>query len=195
MATIIKILNGVLTVYLILLFVRILLSWFSGPILGTPVRYLYKVTDPYLRIFRRFKFLHTTRIDFSPIAAVITLVILLNVTSILGTYRTITFGIILAIIVSSLWSAVFFILAFFMILSFIRLLGLYFGASSVSPIWQTLDVIIDPLLGFFQKKMFRNRQINHRNALLLSLIILVGTGFLGRFLINRLVLLLQGISF
>jgi YggT family protein len=195
MVTIIKIINGVLTVYLILLFIRILLSWFSGPVLGAPVRYLYKATDPYLRIFRKFKFLQTSRIDFSPIAAVITLVILLNITSVLATYRSITFGIILAIIVSSLWSAVFFILAFFMILSFIRLLGLYFGASSVSPIWQTLDVILDPLLGFFQKKILRNRQINQRNALLLCLISLVGTGFLGRFLINRLVILLQGISF
>lgn len=195
MSPILRVVSGVITVYLILLFIRILLSWFSGPMLGAPVRYLYRVTDPYLRIFRKLKFLQTQRIDFSPIAAIIVLVIILNITTILAAYRTITLGIILALILSSLWRAVFFILAFFMILCLIRVVGLMIGASSVSPIWQTLDIILDPLLGFYQKRILKNRPINHRNALLLNLASLAVIAFVGRVLINKLVQLLQDIPF
>ena len=49
--------NALFIVYLILIFVRILLSWIPrlpyNPVLHTVVTFVHDVTDPYLRLFRR----------------------------------------------------------------------------------------------------------------------------------------------
>jgi YggT family protein len=49
--------DALFLVYLILIFVRILLSWIPrlpyNPVLSGVVRFVHDVTDPYLRLFRR----------------------------------------------------------------------------------------------------------------------------------------------
>ncbi len=50
--------NALFTVYIILIFVRILMSWIpslpqGGPV-GTVVGFVRDTTDPYLNVFRRF---------------------------------------------------------------------------------------------------------------------------------------------
>jgi YggT family protein len=49
--------NALFTVYVILIFVRILLSWIPrmpyNPVLSAVVGFVHDVTDPYLNIFRR----------------------------------------------------------------------------------------------------------------------------------------------
>jgi YggT family protein len=74
--------QALFTVYLILIFVRILLSWIPrmpyNPVLSSVVNFVHEVTDPYLNVFRRilppvggggFAF------DLSPIVAIIVLYI------------------------------------------------------------------------------------------------------------------------
>lgn len=69
-------------VYLILIFIRILLSWIPripyNPVLQGVIRFIHDVTDPYLRLFRRI--LPPVggggmAIDLSPIVAVFVLFI------------------------------------------------------------------------------------------------------------------------
>jgi YggT family protein len=49
--------DALFLVYLVLIFVRILLSWFPripyNPVLHAVVTFVHDVTDPYLRLFRR----------------------------------------------------------------------------------------------------------------------------------------------
>jgi YggT family protein len=74
--------NALFLVYLILIFVRILLSWIPripyNPVLSSVIGFVQEVTDPYLRLFRRvipplggggFA------LDLSPIIGIIVLVI------------------------------------------------------------------------------------------------------------------------
>lgn len=74
---------SVFLVYLILIFVRILLSWIPripyNPALRAVVDFVHQVTDPYLNLFRRF--LPPVgggrmALDISPILATIVLIIL-----------------------------------------------------------------------------------------------------------------------
>lgn len=74
--------NAVFTVYIVLIFVRILLSWVpalptAGPVAGL-VAFVSESTDPYLNLFRRF--LPPVggggfALDLSPIVGVILLVL------------------------------------------------------------------------------------------------------------------------
>jgi YggT family protein len=74
--------NALFLVYTILIFARILLSWIPripyNPILSAVIGFIQEVTDPYLRLFRRFipplgggGF----ALDLSPIIAIIVLII------------------------------------------------------------------------------------------------------------------------
>jgi len=74
--------NALFLVYTILIFARILLSWIRRipyhPILSAVIGFVQQVTDPYLRLFRRFipplgggGF----ALDLSPIIAIIVLII------------------------------------------------------------------------------------------------------------------------
>ena len=78
--------DALFLVYLILIFVRILLSWIPRipyhPVLSAVIGFIQEVTDPYLRIFRRIippmgggGF----ALDLSPIVATIVLIIVRSI--------------------------------------------------------------------------------------------------------------------
>ena len=69
MAALMRLVTAGLSFYMLLIMFRILLSWFQGQNFGKPVEFLAKVTDPYLRWFRRFEFLRVGNFDFSVIVA------------------------------------------------------------------------------------------------------------------------------
>ena len=79
-STALRFVDAVYYVYLLLIFVYILLSWFRLPYsawLSRIERFLYDVVNPYLAIFRRF--LPTLRLgamglDLSPIIAILRVV-------------------------------------------------------------------------------------------------------------------------
>jgi YggT family protein len=67
-----------LSVYLLLIFAYILMSWIRVPYSLEPIhRFLRDVCDPYLRIFRRF-IPSIGPLDLSPIVAVIVLIVLMQ---------------------------------------------------------------------------------------------------------------------
>ena len=72
--------STLLTVYIVLIFIRILMSWFTripyNRYLDAVLKFVAEVTDPFLNLFRRF--IPTVRIgpgalDLSPIVAVLVL--------------------------------------------------------------------------------------------------------------------------
>jgi YggT family protein len=74
--------NSLFLVYIILIFIRVLLSWVPrmpyNPTLRAVVDFIHQVTDPYLNVFRRFLPPIGGRgmaLDLSPILAIILLLI------------------------------------------------------------------------------------------------------------------------
>ena len=106
MSTLFRLVSGVISVYMMLIFVRVIMTWFAQTAEGKPMQLLRRATDPYLDLFRRIRFLRTDRIDFSPIAAIIVLVVVLNITNTLAAYGSITLGFVLALILSAAWSTI-----------------------------------------------------------------------------------------
>jgi YggT family protein len=69
-------LNVFVSVYLLALFVYILLSWIRLPYSLNPVqRFLYDICEPYLRLWRRILPVSYGAIDFTPMIAIIALII------------------------------------------------------------------------------------------------------------------------
>lgn len=75
---IIKLVYTIFQIYYLLLFVRIILSWFPVNQYNEWVKIIHKLTDPYLDLFRKI-IPPFGMIDFSPIVAFIALMFIQNV--------------------------------------------------------------------------------------------------------------------
>ena len=74
--------DTLILVYLVLIFIRIILSWFRSlpyhPVLNAFLTFVHDVTDPYLNLFRRFipmARVGPAALDLSPIVATFVLLI------------------------------------------------------------------------------------------------------------------------
>lgn len=190
-----RFISGALSVYMILIFIRVLMTWFQGASYGRAMDILRSITDPYLYWFRRFPFLRVGAMDFSPLAALIVLVIILNITNSIALTGSISLGIVLAIIVGSLWGAVGWLLTFFFVLILIRFITLLFRTSMVSPFIQTLDIIIAPILRFLSRHIFRGQNVTYQTGLALSGAVLLLTRLLGSLAFDHIQRLLASLPF
>jgi YggT family protein len=187
------IVSGALNIFSALVFVRILLSWFSGD--GFQNRLsaiLCRITDPYLNYFRRFRSLRAGNIDLSPVVALAVLSIVNNVVSNAARFGAVRIGMILALCLGVLWSAVSFSLGFFTVVLGLRMIAYLAGANIYAPFWQIIDSIATPVQFRINRILFKNRIVNYLTGLIASIaaLVLLGTalgiitGLLDRFFIK-----------
>jgi YggT family protein len=162
-----------LNIYSVLIFIRVVLAWFSGIDFGRLYTYLCRITDPYLFWFSRFGILRTGSIDLSPIVSIAVLRIFTNVLEITAEKGTITISFILMLILSAVWGAVSFIIAFFTIIVIIRLSGYLISANIYSPFWQVIDYISRPVIFNINRILFRRRVVNYLVGIISAIVSLV----------------------
>jgi YggT family protein len=75
-ATLARILDICLTVYMWLIIIRALISWVSPNPYNPIVRFLYRATEPVLRPVRRIIPLQGLGIDFSPVIVILIILLL-----------------------------------------------------------------------------------------------------------------------
>ncbi|MDR2738341.1 MAG: YggT family protein [Treponema sp.] len=191
MAGIMNVLGGITSLYMILIFIRIMLTWFTGASYGRAYYLLSGVTDPYLNWFRRFSFLRVANLDLSPIAALAILSVVNNVFLTLGRYGRITLGIILSMLCSVLWSTASFILSFFIIVLVLRLIAYLANRDVYHGFWRIIDMVSQPILYRLNRLLFGRRLVRYMTGILSSigvlLIFRVGLDFLVRMVLDFLV--------
>jgi YggT family protein len=186
----VNILAAATGIYIFLIFIRILLTWFSGVSYGKPGEILNRITDPYLNWFRRFSFLRAGFIDLSPIAAMMVLSVIMNIFLTLSRYGSISLGLILAMILSALWSAVSFVLGFFIIVLGLRLVAYLTRRNVYGSFWKIVDSISQPILYRIKRIIFRRRLVNYLTGIIVSLAVLAALMAGMRFLVAWMMLLL-----
>ena len=184
MRTIMSVLGAFTSPYMILIFIRIMLNWFSGVPSGKPVDLLCSITDPYLNYFRGFRGMRIASLDLSPILALGILSVLNNIFTILGRYGTISLGIILAMILSAVWSAASFFISFIILILVLRLIAYIANRNTSRSFWGIIDMISQPILFRIRQTLFKNRIIPLANNLGISISLLlllrIGAGILAR---------------
>jgi YggT family protein len=189
-----NILSGITSIYMLLIFIRILLTWFSGAYYGRAFEALRSITDPYLDWFRRFP-LRLGFFDLSPLAALAVLSLVKNMFSILAIQGRISFGIILAMIVSSLWSVASFILGFLSIVLALRLIAYLAGRDVYRGFWRIVDLIAQPVLYRINRIIFRNRLVHYLTGLITALLALLAVWIIGSRLIALALTFFPGLPF
>ncbi|MDA3941441.1 MAG: YggT family protein [Spirochaetia bacterium] len=195
MDLLLRVITGLLSGYMLLLFIRIIITWFSSSNFGKPFEILKSITDPYLNYFRQFTFLKFGMMDFSSIAGILLLVILLNILNTIASYGSITFGLILAIVLGAAWSAINFLLTFFIILTLIRLVTGMLNATKQSPLMTTIETIISPVTNFVYNKIFKTKNITYTTCLAVTGTILIVLLISGNAITSYLAKFLGNLSF
>ncbi|MDR2468332.1 MAG: YggT family protein [Spirochaetaceae bacterium] len=167
-------LSRILALYSFVIFIRIILSWFSGIRLGFFYDYLCKITDPYLLWFRRFRVLTPGVVDLSPIAALAVLNILGNIFVHIASTGTITAGFLFALLLSIVWSALSFVLGFIGIVLFLRLIAYCISADIYAPFWSIIDHISRPVLYRVSRIFFHHRIVHYLATIIISIIGIIG---------------------
>jgi YggT family protein len=188
-----RFLTAIIYFYILLLSLRIILSWFQGSVSGRPWELLIRVTDPYLSLFRRFRFLRQGMFDFTPLAAILTLVVILRVIYAIGDSGRISLGIFLGIVTGALWAAVRFLLVLFLILAVLRAI---LGAVSTmrdSRLTGALGYMVEPAVSLVRRIFPARQSLSERQYLYLTIAFLLVLWLLGRYLIPHLIQFLNNL--
>jgi YggT family protein len=176
---VLKAVNVVLLAYLLLISLRIVLSWFRASLYGKPWQLLEKVTEPYLALFRRIPFLRQGLFDFSPIVAILVIVVALDLVNELLFYGGITLGLALASVVSAVWSGASFLLLLFCVVSALRLLGFALRSVRSPGLWKALDLIVQPVVGWLSRVLSLGTRVGYVQRLAIVTVIFFAAWFLG----------------
>jgi YggT family protein len=184
MEGIIRLLMGLLAflagLYSLLIFIRILLTWFRNTHYSRPIQILSFITDPYLDWWRKRFTLRAGSFDLSPVAALAVLSIVQTVCSTISNYGRISLGIILVICLSVLWSVVSFIIGFFFFILVLRLIAYMSNSNMYSPFWMVIESISRPFLYRINRIIFGRRIVRFLTSILVSLATLIGIWIVGK---------------
>jgi YggT family protein len=184
---ILQIVYAIIIVYVLVLSLRIILGWFVPQALGRAWEILTKVTDPYLSIFRRIRFLRGGVFDFSPIAAVLVLVLAADLIGQLVNWGRITVGFFLASAFAAAWSGARFLLILFLIVAVLRVVPLFFRSSAGAGIWRVLDLLIQPVVAWVMRIFRLGGSTGYTQYLLLTIGLLFVAWLAGEFLVRQIV--------
>lgn len=193
--TVMRAASALISLYMIVIFIRIVITWFRGATYGKAMDVLASITDPYLNFFRRFTFLRIGNIDFSPVIAIIALSVLSNIFTTIGFAGHVTVGLVFAMVISALASAAGFFLVIFLALAGMRLVAMAVNANTASRFWIIIDQILEPITYRFAQTVNRGRPTSYRHALLLFVAVLVVTLILGKVALGALVGVLARLPF
>ena len=194
--TILSILSGALSLYTLLCFIYILMSWFPGAKFTKFGHIMSSICDPYMNLFRKMSFLRIGNIDFSPIVSIGILSLASAILAGIQHTGRIFFGGIIGTVLSSLWGIASSIIGIFTILIFIRWIALLFskGRTSYESGWNQIDMILNKMTykiaGTISKK-----SMSYQTSLLMSWIILVAVLVIGHVLTGILVSLCYRMPF
>ena len=147
---ILNLLAALISLYTVACFVSIILTWFPGAKFTAFGRGLSKVTDPYMNIFRRIRWMRIGYVDFSPILALGALSLASSILSGITATGRITLGGTLSSIILMLWGLAKSILVLFFVIVLVRFIVVAikgYNDSYGSP-WQALDQFLG---GFAQR--------------------------------------------
>ncbi|MDE5898795.1 MAG: YggT family protein [Treponemataceae bacterium] len=187
---------GIVSMYTLLCFLRIILSWLPSLNYSGFGRFLSAACDPYLNLFRRLP-LHIGGLDFSPVLSIGLLTVLSSILGNIARTGRVHFGEILAYLVAMIWSAFSSVAGILLLLLIIRFFVFLFSRRSnyYNSIWTQIDNTFGPIVFRISSFLTNGRPPTYRNALLVSIITILVLLVCARILISIITTLLIRIPF
>ena len=185
-----------MTIYTLLCFLEIILSWFPGAKFTKFGRFISSITDPYLNLFRGIRWLRVGYLDFSPILA---LGILSLVSSVLGSIMVsgrFYVGASIGQIINLVWSLCSSLLGFLLLLIIVRFVVYLVqkGPAPYGSMWNQLDGFLGNIVSKVSSPFYKN-QNDYKMQLLVSGLVILATIFVGNVLFGILIKLCASLPF
>jgi uncharacterized protein YggT (Ycf19 family) len=174
-----RLVAALLVAYIVLISMRFLLSWFPGAASGNYWRILLRITDPYLRAFRGLTFLRRGMFDFTAVAAVLVLIVALDLARAIARYGRFTLGLALGTVVGAIWSGLSFLLILFIVLAALRLILRLFTRRYENPVGELLEAMVRPAISLARGILPRSSALKEEYLLLAVIAVLVAVLLLG----------------
>ncbi|MFA6938550.1 MAG: YggT family protein [Treponema sp.] len=195
-STIFRVLSALVSIYTLLCFIRIILTWIPGLSYTKFGQFLAKVCDPYLNLFRKIRWLIIGSFDFSPAVG---LCILGAVSTLFANFShtgKFSLGSVLSMVLSLVWSIFSSLIVFFIILLLIRWIMILVSKKNYSgPIFDQIDRSISPFVYKIASTFNKSQNMSYKTALILSAVILVLILIASSLIINFLASLLASLPF
>ena len=181
---IMNVLAGITSVYMVLIFIRILLTWFSGANFAQFGRsnslyvFLCNICDPYLNWFRRFRIFRIGAIDFSSLIALAFLSFVHNIFLSWGQMGRISIVLVLIMFLRAIWSILSWVLGFFVVILVLRMIAFLGNFNIYSPFWRFIDFISQPILYRISRIFFPTRITDYLFRIIFSIAALIILGVL-----------------
>jgi len=193
MRLIFGILSSVVSIYILLIFIRVIISWFARDINSKPIDLLCFITDPYIDWWRNKLYLRFGFLDLSPIVGIAALSLVRSVLYSISHYERISVGNILALVLMMFWSIASFILGFCIIILILRLFAYLTNRDIYASFWKIIESISQPLLYKTNRIIFGGRIGSFLKGIIISILILLAIWIAGGYLIPLLARLLSGL--
>ncbi|MBE6350076.1 MAG: YggT family protein [Spirochaetaceae bacterium] len=188
-------LASLISLYSFLCFIAICLTWFPNLLYSKVGKVITSLTEPFLGMFRRFRFFRTTNLDFTPILGIGVLAILSNICTTFANAQKFSLGVLLSIPIQMAWSVITSILGIFIILLLVRTIFYLINSNSPSSLWNALDQFISPILYAITSRIYKNNFVTYKKALLTGLAVFVAIFLIGNILISIILGILQNLPF
>jgi YggT family protein len=166
-----------------LIVIRIIISWFGSLASGRLVQILAGITDPYLNWWSRNLPLKIGIVDFSAILAIVFLSFLQNALYSILYAGKFSIGIILSIIITSIWGVLSIIIGFCVIVLVLRLIAYLFKSNMYGTFWHLVDSISQPILYRLNRIIFGNRITTYFKSIVIPIIVLIVIWWIGKYLV------------
>lgn len=190
-----RVASTIVSLYMMVIFIRIILTWFRGVSYGRAYELLASITDPYLNWFRRNVPVRFGALDFSAVAGILVLGLVNNILTQIAFTGTVSVGHVLMIIIAMLWSLIRFFLVIFLVIGVVRLVGMVTSMDNSGRFWATLEQITNPLLAVVVRPFLRGRFTGYQQSLLIYCGVLAGAILVGQLASGLLMQMARAIPF
>ena len=190
MNVIFGIIATVLTIYSLLCFFRIILTWIPEMSYSKAAQFLAGICDPYMNIFRGIKWLRMGSFDFSPALGLCLLGAFSSLFKMLSNGGMISIGMIIAMGIQIISSIISSLLTFIIIVFAVRLLVILMNRNNYNPssfMLNQLDSSMSPLVYRIAKTFTAGRNLTYKTALIVSIVSLVAANIIFTFISNILI--------
>ena len=197
-SVIMNLLANIVSIYAIMCFVRIILTWIPSLAYSRGVRILASACDPFLDRFRHRKWLILGSFDFGPAVA---LCVLGAVSSILGAIARggrFSFSWLIAYVVSMLWTIISSVIGFIILLLVIRLIIILVkgeGSYESNPILYQLDSTLSSVSYRITNTFTGGKRVSYKTALITAIVALIIINIVGGIIFAMIARFITGLPF
>jgi YggT family protein len=166
------------SIYIILIFIRILFVWLRPSMFNPIVRFVYRLTDPYLKLFAGLRYMRIGALDLSPLIALYVIYLLMELSYNLILRGKITPDLVFDIVITIAFRFIYFFLIIFMITVALRFIFGFVRMRGNNVIITAIYSISEPAVRPFRNLLKVQNEGSFDIAALLSLIVIVLARFL-----------------